>query len=619
MALEPYTGQRRRRPLLTYDMEWYPESYEHRLTGVFDGQRYRSYTSVRDFLNAELVPKNKYRIFFAHAGGLADIQFVLEAIVSRKNAGVRVDAAFSGSSAILVWITIGSTKYLLADSYWLLRDSLRKIGQSLGFEKTGDDYFCASYPHCGHPDKETGPTCIFWAPLPVLRDYNRRDCEVLYRGIERFQDELLELGGYLKPTIASSALMLFRARFLRQTIPTNEALNVYARQAYVASRVEVLAKRCGPAAYYDVNSSFPYSMTMPQPGLLRGTVSASSFSEKTLGLVHARVSVPPQPIPPLPVRVQGRVFFPTGSFDRWFDSADLLLLLESGGTIDRIREVVDFEPFTDLAAYVETIYELRRTEKDPFRRLVYKYLMNALYGKFGEGEEKESLVLHPSIVPPCPNSCEPGTCQCVRQLFPGAFLVKKFMPAAHAHVPISAHITALSRALITRALWQSDRPSYTDTDSLVTSSDLPVSDELGSLKREKLVSSGEFLAPKLYRLTHAADCDCGCEGVKVEVRAKGFPRLKSHQFDRLRDGDPVEVERMVRIRELYRSGETRPRTARDAVDPTRRLHKRAHSMLCPCAECLRHPPISKRAWEGDWTRAWTIAELNRYFEKRGMA
>lgn len=615
MALEPYTGERRRRPILTYDLEWFPETYEHRLTGVFDGKRYRSYATIPDFLNGELTAKNKHRIFFAHAGGLADVQFVLEAIVRKKNPGVRVDAAFSGSSAILVWIQVAGMKFLFADSYWLLRDSLRKIGQSLGLEKGGEDYFCANYPHCGHPDKESGPTCIFYAPLPVLRDYNRRDCEILYRGIDRFQAELLELGGYLKPTIASSALMLFRARFLRQTVPTNEALNVYARQAYVASRVEVLAKTCGPAGYFDVNSSFPYSMTLPQPGLLKGITD--KFSEKTLGLVRAKVTVQPQPIPPLPVRVQGRVFFPTGTFERWFDSADLLLLLESGGTLERVHEVVEFEPFTDLAEYVETIYELRRTEKDPFRRLVYKYLMNALYGKFGEGEEKESLVLHPTHVPPCPNSCEAGACTCVRMLFPGAFLVKKFMPAAHAHVPISAHITALSRALITRALWQSDHPSYTDTDSLVTSSDLPVSDELGSLKREKLIRSGEFLAPKLYRLTHAADCDCGCDGAKVEVRAKGFPRLKETQFNALRDGDPVEVERMVRIRELYRGGETRPRTARDAVDPTKRLHKRAHSVRCPCAECLRHPPISKRCWEGNWTRAWTVSELDEHFEKRG--
>ena len=98
--LEPYTGKRDPLRLAVYDLEWIPGTYECRLVGVRDERGYRSYPSVLEFLQAELSSRNRGKVFFAHAGGLADVQFLLAEIIKRKNPNFRVEGSWSGSSLI---------------------------------------------------------------------------------------------------------------------------------------------------------------------------------------------------------------------------------------------------------------------------------------------------------------------------------------------------------------------------------------------------------------------------------------------------------------------------------------------------------------------------------------
>lgn len=539
--LRRYRGKRRKLRFLTYDLEWFPGTMKERLVGVYDGSRYRSYPSTLEFLRNELTHKNRGAVFFAHAGGMADIQFVLAEMIKRSNPYYSLEGHWSGSSLVICSIKAGRNKWVFADSYWLLRDKLSKIGSSLGTEKGGQDYYCSNYPHCGH-EKKGKPLCIFYAPDAILRDYNALDCRILYGGIERFQDEVMALGGVLKMTVASTAMMLFRCEFLKRDIPTSQKLNTIARTAYIASRVEVIQRDCEGADYYDINSSFPWSMTKPQPSKLIGS-DKRWIEGDGLAMVDAEVSIPPMYIPPVPMRVGTRVYFPTGTFRRWFMGEDLELVLDCGGHINRIHEVLHFEPFSDLAAYVSTIYELRRTTTDSFQRLVYKYLMNSLYGKFGEGNDKTGLLVNPRKKPPASQ---------IKAIYrAGVYQIAKTVEVKHAHVPIAASITASSRALLTRGLQQGARNGrvfYCDTDSIVTTDTFPTGDKLGEWKHEKHVERGTFLAPKLYRLFPGP-----------EIRAKGFRSLDSDEFDALVEGGTVEIERMVRIRENFRNGQFTPR------------------------------------------------------------
>ena len=586
--LEPYTGKRDPLRFAVYDLEWIPGTYECRLVGVRDERGYRSYPSVLEFLQAELSSRNRGKVFFAHAGGLADVQFLLAEIIKRKNPNFRVEGSWSGSSLIRCTIKQGQHQWTFADSFWLFRDSLAKIGKSVGLEKLGDDYFCKDFPGCPHEGH-----CIFYAPISELRVYNERDCEVLWLALVRFQDEIIELGGKLRQTIASTALTLFRARYLKQTIPTDQRLNNLCRDAYIASRVEVFRRESGPANYYDVNSSFPHSMTAALPGALESVTkewngAATSIVDATVTVEHA--------IPPIPIRLGARVFFPNGTFRRRMCGDDLLLVLESGGRIESVHESWNFEPFFDLADYVHTIYELRRTTDDPFRKVVTKYLLNSLYGKFQESEEKAELLVHPDKRPTCSKGphCK-RKCQCVQQLAPGIYKITKEVEIKHAHVPIGVCVTAKSRALLTRSLWNAE-PYYCDTDSNITAGELRTSDELGQMKLEKRVDRGTYLSPKLYRTFPGPS-----------IRSKGFRKLSSDEFDALARGEGVSIKRMVRVAENLKSGGVDPRDhdfikhalSHLSAPELKKIGLSAHHVMKP----------KRCALEDGTTRPWHVSEL----------
>jgi len=588
-VIEPYNGKREPLRLAVYDLEWIPGTYEVRLVGVRDERGFRSYPTVLEFLKAELSSRNRGKVFFAHAGGLADVQFLLSEVIKRANPSFRIEGSWSGSSLIRCKVIQGKHAWTFADSYWLLRDSLERIGKSVGIEKLGDFWVCPEHPNCGHEGK-----CVFYAPMEILKTYNERDCEILWLALQRFQNEILELGGKLRQTIASTALTLFRSAYLQRTIATDERVNQLSREAYVASRVEVFRRDAGQARGYDINSSFPHSMTHALPAELIET--RSSWRGEECAIVDAEVSIEHE-IPPVPIRTKtGRVFFPTGRFRRRMTGDDLHLLLEAGGRIEAVHEAWIFRPFYDLAQYVRDLYEIRKNTDDPFRKVVAKYLMNSCYGKFAEAEEKSELLVNPPKRPKCsqPKICK-GRCSCVEVFAPGIYKVGKRTTIAHAHVPIAAVVTAKSRALLTRALWSAP-PIYCDTDSNYTEHELSESNELGRFKLEKEITSGTFLSPKLYRTFPGPT-----------IRSKGFRRLSDDEFEALARGDGIAIRRMVRIAENFRAGIFDPREEE--------FVKHALSHLSPTelarAGFASRKVIRPKRCVGDDgnTRPWHVSEL----------
>lgn len=589
MTLRPEKRPVRVRKFSTYDLEWTPHDLKLRLVGCFDERGYRSYDNVVDFLNGELTPENHGRWFYAHAGGLYDIRFVLHDLITRANAKVRVSASFAGSSAIIVKIEKGKHHWFLLDSYWTIRQPLREIGEWMGLEKGGkEDPTEGSGQKTGAGgekkrrcpksfDKTAECTCprIFYADGPALKEYNERDCEILFRALTYFQKLVLELGGELQMTIASTALNLFRRRFLTRVIKTNPRLNEIARRAYVASRVEVFSKTCEEANYYDVNSSFPYAMTFEVPGELSCTKKTIPGRDE-LYLAYCRVRVPDSMVPPLPHRTDDhRVYFPIGEWEDWFTGTDLRLLEEAGGEILSCRESLVFEPFHDLRGYSETVYEKRRTSFSPAEKVVLKFLLNALYGKFGEQSLKQQLLVNP-VNFECPHQ-KKGVKkhpldECMRYFMPGVYIASEEKSIPHAHVPIAGEIVSIAR----KVLWVYMKPCselhYCDTDGFGCSPRdiFPDSKKLGELKAEKSISKGRFIAPKLYSLLPK-------DSTEWIVKSKGFSNLSYEEFCNLIEGGEVMVDRFVRLKEGLRKGKIAPeenpftKKLRNTLRPKRRF------------------------------------------------
>lgn len=519
---------RRIREYLVYDLEWVPHTLEIRMCGVYDGNQYRWYTSIGQFVANELTSKNRGKWFYAHAGGLADFQFVLESLLDADD--YQITASFSGSSAIIVHVRRGKNCWHFVDSYWLLRDSLRNIGKNIGIQKG---------------NLEQSEEWYATAPINELRDYNEIDCLILYRAIQWFEDVLLTVGGELKMTVASCAMDLFRRRFLRNDISTSMRVNDTIRDAYYASRVEVIHQHCEDALYYDINSSFPYAMTFPVPGELIGTYNRR-MPDYGLYFADVEMVVPDNHLPPIPIRSGGRLFFPTGRIRGWYSHVDIDLVLRTGGRIDRVYESMAFEPNLDLKAYAETIYDLR-AKASGFETIVLKYLLNSLYGKFAESDIKRGMMINPDVPPPIET-----------MLFPGVFLVERTVPIPHMHVPISAFITAVARRTLFDFMGSSSTVHYCDTDGFSTTDRYTDGVGLGALKLEKRIVEGEFLAAKVYDLLTALPD--GVSGPLQHItRAKGFSRMDYAKFIKLRNGDEIEYARMRRILELMRRGSFKPK------------------------------------------------------------
>lgn len=602
---------------------------------------YRCHQTVHDLVAAILTREYRGWWFFAHAGGLADMQFVLDDILSeikeqvrsearmsgsssstvyspegqkkssreqgtdRQGRSWKIKASFSGSSAIIVHVSSGKNAWHFCDSYWLLRDKLASIGKAIGIKK-GDDPRALAWmsERFGRAVKDfeelsRPEMTVFYAeaPVDVLTLYNKLDCEILWKAIAQFEAEIVALGGQLQQTIASTAMGLFRRAYLKRDIFTSERLNGISQESYFASRVEVLSRNASDFLIYDINSSFPYAMTHPLPANLveYRTTLPDDESDSCIYLADATVEVPDMVLPPLPYRKDNRVFFPTGRWRSWFTSTDIRLALREGAKLHKVHEVYLFEPFDDFKAYAEQIYALRAASTTDFRKLVLKYLLNSLYGKAAESTHKQEMLVNPDEI-------DRSTMQ---MLQPGVWLADKEAKIAHRHVIVASVITAIARRTLydfaKECYRQGNPPYYFDTDSVATKATLPTDDKrLGALKLEKRMDWAEFVAPKIYRGEGFELLRDGTWKAKRLTKAKGFSLGQGQaawdKLDKIIAGDRIGVQRMTRMRELYRTMVGGQYT----TSPFELLVIKA----------LTFEMLSKRFHYPDGeTRPWTVSEL----------
>lgn len=635
---------RKCRRFIVYDGEWGRRadgSLDLRMIGVYDGAEYRCYRSVDAFLDGELTHRNRGAWFYAHAGGLADIQFIVEKIYERclRDMSWSLDAKFSGSAAIIAKIRHQRHLWLFLDSYWLFRDSLKSIGKSLGMPKgepvpDPDEYGITDEEH-----KSRKRRLLYWyahAPWEELRAYNEQDCRILWYAIDRFQSELMDMGGELQMTIASTGMNLFRRQYLSQNIDSHSYVNECAMAAYAASRVEKHDDRIDGEVdnyYYDINSSFPYAMTFPAPGnfLGSGWRLPEGYGEDDCKpfLADCEVEVPELDVPPLAYRFASRVFFPTGRWRNWFCNIDLAQLEREGGKIHKVHEVLRFDVFDDLRSYCLDVYGLRKATEDPFLRIVYKYLLNCLYGKFAEMMEKDTLLINP---PQTPITAEEAEEMRMRQWLPGAWLQTVTRDVPHRIVPIATHITAIARRTLGHYLSVVRRRYYCDTDGFCTSERLhwPVVNDkgeteyhlapcsvgngkfvpldsykdLGGMKLEKLLlqgqSVGEFAGSKGYMLQGLDE-----KGKPLSlIKFKGMQRMTTNRYAELMEGKAIDMERMSRLRE---------RLSKGYVTPAEATIRKRFNFVSPWSRAFdakKHVVPKRFPYPDGQTRAWHIDELH---------
>lgn len=355
------------------------------------------------------------------------------------------------------------------------------------------------------------------------------------------------------------------------TEPLQICMHTFTRSAYYGGRVEVFReefdiKETGkPLSYGDVNSMYPWAMLSVMPCDLSFVRTGKVDIERShelgyLGFIECKVRIPENCyLPPLPVRHNGKLIFPTGVFNGVWTSAEISLLRRIGGHIISFGRSAWFRGREVFADFVVDQYR-RRNKLDANysmgRDLTAKLFLNSLYGKMGMNAERETLWFHPTE-----EDLASHTLRSVSEPQFGMFSEIVVSQPQYVIPHIAAWVTSTARArlwtLMQDFLDAGHLIYYCDTDSIITSGEVGNSSKLGDLKLVGKVKRFLAVAPKMYYCIFVDDS----EYVKAKGFSSGFGAkgLSEAEFIRIvKHHTKVKISRMRKLREGVRSGERFP-------------------------------------------------------------
>ena len=427
----------------------------------------------------------------------------------------------------------------LVDTMNYIPVSLKEVGKTFGLEKL-----------------EMPPLD---APLDEWKRYCLRDVEIIETFVTWLLETMWRMGIGFKITLASYAFALFmikyKPKWLRFAPAEDPEVRELEEEAYFGGRVEVF--QLGKARnikVYDVNSMYPYVMrSTPVPvkpvyrykGMSPALLKAYVQSGCAL-IAKVKLRIPPEvdpPPAPFRDRVTGKVLFPAGEFITVLCTPELQLCVDY---VTEVYDVVLYDSHPVFREYVDDLYRKRLEAKakgDKAMDLLYKLLLNWLYGKFAERYRRNEKIRLRR-----PGEREGvwlvGNGVVVESVGPFVIVRKRGERALGRFTAVSAFITSAARAHLYRLMRAVPRSCllYVDTDSLhvtspendgVVPKELIDEKALGKLKLEYEAEEGEYILPKVYR-------------VGGKVKAKGMPGTHT-EIPR-----KVRVERCLGAREVLR-------------------------------------------------------------------
>ena len=472
------------------------------LGGLYTGKKFYQTNNLEDYLNTLLTfSGKKHNVYFHNLN--FDGRFILQFC---EDNDIPYNLIFRDSTLLCIRILKGKRALKILNSFAIIPKPLADFTKmfNLKYEKPG---------------------------LDDLKLRNKLDCIMLYEGLQRFFAATTK-----GMTVSQISLKLYAKHSNRKGIFQAGELEDIGRLGYYGGRVEVFNFNPQKVKVYDINSLYPTVMRNNlYPINMRVEKPNLDILDKELFYVKAVIDIEEQFIPPLPIKFNNKLIFPTGRIEGWFYSPELNLVKNN---VIEIKEAYSFECDYLFKSFVDHYWRLRKELKEQGNGLesVYKLILNSLYGKFAQKREKETLIRQ--------EEPEPG---CV-ELFEGIYFKTAMVKSKSQWINpfISGFITSYARAYLYKFLAQD--VAYCDTDSVFITSNrsLPVGNELGEFKLE---AEGMFypLAPKVYYLDNDK---------KPIAKAKGLSRLllknvKSYQefFDLIRNN---EIEIYMQPKEAIR-------------------------------------------------------------------
>lgn len=477
-----------------FDIEAYEWNRVYAI-GIYDGRNVikKEGNNIKNDVFIEWLLDNLYDgdVVYAHNGGKYDFLFIMHFLKAHKEHKIKKMLIIHGS--IVKFVVVYNGKSIeFRDSFAILPKSLRSLTNDFDVlhKKLEMDY------DIGIDDAR-------------YEEYFNNDLMGLYEVLLQASDL------HEKPTLAANALNIFSNDFYRGRISSNSMkINNIFRESYYGGRVEIFKMAGQELNYYDVNSLYPsvmYDFKYPLP-IKNNYEITYSLSNKYEGVYKCSIEAPYLKIPLLPIKHDKKLVFGIGSWSGWYASQELRKAKELGYKVNIIYGYKFLASDYIFREYVEHYYKIKKNSKGA-KKAIAKLMLNSLYGKFGQRNELESWKID------IQGRSKASMYKDVYKYYNvGGFnvSVKKFrINAPFMHTEIASMITANARlrlySLIERA--GMNNVYYCDTDSIITSSLMNTSEELGDIKEEAHIDKFIAIAPKVYAYT---------SGDKVAIRAKGL-------------------------------------------------------------------------------------------------
>lgn len=368
----------------------------------------------------------------------------------------------SGITNIISVAKPGSSIVFLDSMNWF-PEALSKLGERIGIKKIDIDF-----DKCSESE---------------LSAYCKNDVRILVAAIGEFIAFLashhISRLCYTRGSTAMAAY-LFRHYHTPIYIHNNREAIVLERSAYKGGRVECFQLGVltdGPYTVVDVNSLYPFVMReyeYPCKYIRQQRQASVTDLQDYLSEYAVVATVVLQTKDPVYAVRGERTIFPIGRFLATLSSPELLHAANAGH-IEKVLHVVLYERANLFRTYVDSFYQQRLQFKADGNKqydTLCKYLLNSLYGKFGQKAEEWTKI---ADCPGEPDRYEyviyadrPGVTN-IRYLMGQRFELTRFGESYDSFPAIAAHVTAYGRLRLWELMQRAGKGNYfyCDTDSLI--------------------------------------------------------------------------------------------------------------------------------------------------------
>ena len=420
--------------------------------------------------------------------------------------------------------------------------SVKKMGEIIGMPKLESPEF-GNYPK----DQEE---------MDYMIKYNLRDSWVTYKFMKFIIEKTEELGATFKLTAASTAMSLFKNKYLGDKVIFGNKVETLRElfKSYYGGRTEVFRRGYFKNVnFYDINSLYPSQMKLQvfaDPNSQRTSrKNTDNFIMNYEGTSHVKIQIPFQNIPPLPFKTKDNTIYPYGIISGHWSHIELRYAIEECGckileVYSSIYYLLQCRPFEK---FIDDMYTLRnkyKAEKNPME-VVTKLFMNSLYGKFGEKFDDKGGIIHKDTI----TKEQIDECDKLDRVGDYFVIRQGNEPKSHC-IPIWAiYVAAYGRIRLHQELVKHPNTIYSDTDCMMTPDEVETSNELGDWKLEMEIKEGITVRPKFYATVDASNN----EVVKIKGLSK---RLSYKDFKALKINPTVHYDKFAKFREAIRRGFT---------------------------------------------------------------